>query len=136
MCAEIENVVTRLVRERVESGCSDQATLTFIKSMKRSAVRNARFGEIRRTLELLGSDYGNKFSDLVQCNVGEDGINKLGIAVRKRNTNAHENPPDITFGELEEAYGVATLVVDAVRLTLGRGAGREAKGPVVEYAKD
>ena len=120
MCAEIETIVTRLVRERVESGASDEATLHFVRSMKRSAIRNATFAEIRNTLKLLGSDYGERFSELVQSRVGEEGISKLGMAVGNRNTSAHEDPPDITFRELEEAFDVAAAIVDAVRLTLDR----------------
>ena len=118
MCAEIERVVARLVLERLEAGCSAKATLNFVRSTKRNAVRNPKYGEIRNTLNLLGSDYGQRFGDLVQREVGEEGISKLGIAVGKRNTNAHDDPPDITFRELEEAYIAATSIVDAVRVTL------------------
>ena len=118
MCAEIEWVVTRLIRERLEAGCSDDATANFLKTMRRSTVRNASFSEIRDTLALLGSTYRNKFSELVDQTIKEDGIEKLGMAVGKRNQNAHENPPDITFRELEEAFDIAARLVDAVRLTL------------------
>ncbi len=118
MCAEIESVVTRLVRRKLETGCGDRATLNFVRSLRRSAIRNATFVEIRDTLKLFGSDYGSKFSDLVHDRIGEEGISKLGIAVLKRNTNGHRSPPDITFRELEEAYNAAALVVDAVKQTL------------------
>ena len=37
MCAEIESVITRLIRERIEVGCSDEATLSFLQSMRRKA---------------------------------------------------------------------------------------------------
>ena len=118
MCAEIERVVTRLIRERLEAGCSDEAVLNYLKSTRRSAIRNAKFREIRNTLRLLGSAYEERFSGLVWSGVGEEGIEKLGMAVGKRDKDAHEDPPDVTFRELEEAYDVATQVVDAVRLTL------------------
>ena len=118
MCAEIEWIVTRLIRERLETGCSDQATSNFLKTLRRNTVRNATFKEIRKTLALLGTTYGNKFSELVDQRVGEEGISKLGITVGKRNQNAHETPPDITFREMEETFTVANNIVDAVRLTL------------------
>ena len=118
MCAEIEQVVTRLIRERLEAGCSDEATSNFLKTMRRSAVRNATFAEIRDTLTLLGITYRSKFNELIDQTVNEGDIEKLGMAVGKRNQNAHESPPDITFRELEEAFGIATCLVDAVRLTL------------------
>ena len=118
MCAEMEVVITQLIRDRVEAGCRDDATLSFVKSMKRSAVRNATYREIRRTVKLLGNRYENRFCELVGHSVGEEGIEKLGIAVDKRNEDAHKSPPDITFGELEEAFGVATLVVIAVSRAL------------------
>ena len=118
MCAEIERIVTRLIRERLEIGCSDEATSTFLKSMSRSTIRNAEISEIRDTLTLFGSEYKVKFNNLVDQTIGEEGIAKLGIAVGKRNADAHENPPDITFRELEEVFSVATKVVDAIRLTL------------------
>ena len=118
MCSEIESVVTRLIRERLEAGCSDEATANFLKTMRRGIVRNATFAEIRDTLALLGSTYRSKFGELVDQTVKEDGIEKLGMAVGKRNQNAHEAPPDITFRELEEAFSIATTMVDAVRVTL------------------
>lgn len=118
MCAEIERVVTRLIRERLGKGCSDTATSSFLQSLGRSSVRNATVSEIRNTIKLLGSQYQEKFNHLLEQTIGQEGIEKLGIAVGKRNENAHENPPDITFGELEDAFSTATKVVDAVRLTL------------------
>ena len=60
----------------------------------------------------------DKFDKLVDKDVGEDGINKLGIAVGKRDENAHTSPPDITFRELEKAFYFAKKVVEAVKLTL------------------
>ena len=118
MCGEVEQVVTRLIRERLELGCSDDATSNFLKSLRRSTVRNATFREIRGSLALFGETYRDDFSDLVYQSVGESGIEKLGMAVGKRNQDAHENPPDITYLELEEAYTVATTIVDAVQITL------------------
>lgn len=117
MCAEIEHVVTRLIRERLEAGCSDDATLNFLRTMRRSVVRNATFAEIQNTIALLGSAYRSKFSQLVDQIVEEGDIEKLGVAVGKRNQDAHESPPDITFRELEEAFSIATRLVEAVRLT-------------------
>ena len=118
MCAEIERVVTRLIRERLGKGCRDAATSSFLQSLGRSSVRNATVSEIRNTIKLLGGQYQEKFNHLLDQVVGQEGIEKLGISVGKRNENAHENPPDITFGELEDAFSIANKVVDAVRLTL------------------
>lgn len=118
MCAELEAVVTRLIRDRLKLGCSDNATLNFVNSLQRGTVRNARYREIRSTIKLLGSSYEERFCELVTSAVGEEGIGKLGIAVGKRNEDAHETPPDVTFRELEEAYSVATSVVLAVSRTL------------------
>lgn len=118
MCMEIEQVVTRLIRDRLAIGCSDTATSNFLKSMGRSSVRNAKISEIRDTIRLFGNDYGNTFNTLVDQSVGQEGIEKLGMAVRKRNENAHENPPNITFRDLQEAFSIAVKVVEAVKLTL------------------
>ena len=118
MCTEIEQVVTRLIRERLAEGCSDKATSNFLNSLTRSSVRNATISEIRNTITLMGNKYREKFNHLLDQTVGQDGIDKLGIAVGKRNENAHLNPPDITFNELEEAFSVANKVVEAVRNTL------------------
>lgn len=118
MCAEIEQVVTRLIRERIGLGCSDEATRNYLGSLRRSAVRNAKVSEIRNTLALLGNTYRDRFNNLVDRTAGEDGIEKLGTAVAKRDQDAHDQPPDITFRELEEVYGIATEVVVAVRQSL------------------
>lgn len=99
-------------------GCSDTATSNFLKSMRRSSVRNATISEIRNTIRLLGNDYRDKFNNLVDQFVGQADIEKLGIAVGKRNENAHENPPNITIIELEDVFSIATKVVEAVKLTL------------------
>lgn len=118
MCAEIEQSVTRLIRVRLEIGCSDAATSNFLKSIGHSSIRNAKIGEIRNALARFGDGYRERFDDLIDQTVDEAGVEKLGMAVGKRNQDAHDNPPDITFRELEEAFHVATAVVDAVRLTL------------------
>ena len=65
-----------------------------------------------------GDSYKERFYSLINQTIDETGIEKLGMAVGKRNQDAHSNPPDITFRELEEAYRVAADVIDAVRLTL------------------
>ena len=122
MCAEIEQSVTRLIRERLEIGCNDAATSNFLKSVGHSSVRNAKIGEIRIALSRFGDGYQERFNDLVNQTIDEAGFEKLGMAVGKRNQDAHDNPPDITFGELEEAFRVAAVVVDAVRLSLEGGA--------------
>ena len=118
MCTESERVVTRLIRDRLAIGCSDNATANFLKSLGRSSVRNATISEIRHTIHLLGNDYRDTFISLVNQFVGQEGIEKLGIAVGKRNENAHENPPNITIIELEEVFSIAAKVVEAVKLTL------------------
>ena len=119
MCAEIEQVVTRLIKERLASGSRDEPTKHYlIMSTRRSVIRNAKFSEIRNRVGFFGDAYQGRFNDLVHQSVGEDGIDKLGIAVGRRNEDAHESPPDITFSELEEAYNIANSVVDAVRITL------------------
>ena len=118
MCAEIEQVVSGLIRDRLERGCRDTATFNFLASWQRGVVRNAKIGEIKNTIGLLGREYRDTFDNLINQNVGEAGIGKLGRAVSDRNQNAHENPPDITFGELEEMIPFARKVVEAVRLAL------------------
>ena len=87
---------------------------TFLKSMRRGAVRNAKYSEIRNTIGLFGGEYRSRFEDLVDNSVGEAGIGVLGMAVDTRTKTAPETPPNITFRELEETYVVATTVVDFV----------------------
>lgn len=118
MCAEIEQVVSGLIRARLEKGCSDAATFNFLTSWQRGWVRSAKIGEIRDTIGLLGGNYKDTFNNLINQNVGDEGSGKLGRAVSDRNQNAHENPPDITFRELEDVIPFAKKVVEAVRLTL------------------
>ena len=117
MCAEIETVVTRLIKERIGRG-TDEAASNFLRSLRRSVIRNATFKEIRDKIGLLGSNYKLRFENIVDNEVGEEGISSLGNAVEKRDQAAHDVPPNITFSDLEEAYRVATIVVDAVRLVL------------------
>ena len=118
MCAEIESVVARFILQRIEVECSDIAASNFLTAVRRDLVRNARFTEIRKQISLLGEDYEKKLVALVDQTVGEDGKQKLGNAVANRNANAHERPIDITFSELQEAFDVATKIVDAVRIVL------------------
>ena len=99
-------------------GCSDTSTSNFLKSLGRSSVRNAKIPEIRNTIHLLGNDYRDTFNNLVDQFVDQEDIEKLGMAVGKRNENAHENPPNITILELEEVFSIAIKVVEAVKLTL------------------
>lgn len=118
LCAEIEAVTTRLIKERIQSGCNDSATSNFLRSLSRSAIRNAKYSEIRDTLKLLGVEYGLKFESEVGTSVGESGIETLGTAVGKRDANSHRHPPNITFRELEQVYSIATSIIEAVRVTL------------------
>ena len=122
MCAEIEQVVTRLVCERLGAGCSDEVALNFfpyfLGSRRMSSIRNARVDQIRLTLSSFGSDCQERFDELVREAMNSDDIGRLSVAVKKRNDDAHSIPPTITFQEVEETYKVATAVVDAVQLTL------------------
>ncbi len=118
MCAEIEAVVSDLIKRRLKDGCADTATSNFLSSIGRSAIRNATVSEIRDKMKLFGTEYANRFDNIIDNAIGESGREKLGVAVRNRNDNAHDKPVDITFNELEEAFQVATKVVDAVSSTL------------------
>ena len=42
----------------------------------------------------------------------------MGMAVGNRDKNAHDDPPNVTFRELEDAFKVATEVVNAAKLAL------------------
>lgn len=119
MCSEIEQAVTDLFRTRLAEGSRDASTRSYVERMLgRSVIRNARFREIRNKLDFFGNSYSQQFYDLVYQSVGEDGIERLGIAVGKRDADAHETPPSITFEELEAAFEVANIVMDAVQQTL------------------
>lgn len=118
MCAEIEKVVNGLIRDRLEKGCSDSATRNFLASLRRGVIRNATFSEIRGKMKILGPQYDSEFQTLFEKTVEEGGKEKLGIAVENRDTNAHDDPVDITLNELEDAFAVAVKMVDAVKNVL------------------
>ena len=118
MCMEIEKVVNSLIRARLAMECNDTATSNFPKLLGMRSVRNATVKEMRNALNLFGKEYKNTFNNLVRHAVNPTDIGKLKIAVKNRNKNAHEHPPDITFGELEEAFSIAVKVVEAFKLTL------------------
>lgn len=122
MCAEIEQVVTRLVVERLAVGYHDEDTSNFfpnfLKERRISSIRNATVPEIRRTLAVFSPAYGEKFDGLLSQSVKDEDVQKLRVVVEKRNASAHGIPPSITFQELEETYQAATAVVAAVRQTL------------------
>ena len=123
MCAEIESVVTALVRERIGRGIeNDEAVVNYLQSMNRSAVRNAKYREIANTLGLFGADYKTRFQTDVDARIGEGGKERLGSAVVKRNATTHNATaqPDITFAELEAAYKAAEEVVEAVKNVLSQ----------------
>ena len=118
LCAEIELVVSLLIKERIQAGCSDDAASNFLGSSRRNLVRNAKYSEISDKLGLLGETYKSRFREAVESEIGDEGIQKLGIAVGNRDNDAHHTPPDITFGELEEVFSIATSIVDAVERVL------------------
>lgn len=119
MCAEVEREVSRLFRERLAKGCQDTSALNHILwYIRRGAVSNATFQEIRGKLSRFSSEHGKNFDDYVRQSVDDAGIGRMTIAVEKRNATAHDIPPSITFQELDAAYTVAEQVVEAVRLTL------------------
>lgn len=118
MCAEVESVVTGMIRGRIERGVTDESVGNFLKSMRRGAVRNAKYSEISDKLGLFGANYKTQFQSDVNANpkVGEAGIQRLGSAVSKRDDTTHhaQAQPDITFSELEDAYKVAEEIMQAV----------------------
>ena len=119
MCAEIEQVVTDLIRRRLAKGSDDAAIASYIQKItERNVIRNAKFREISNKVGFFGSDYQEKFIGLVSNSTKEGDIDRLGLAVGKRDQVAHKRPPSITFQELDVAYTVAKQVVEAVRLTL------------------
>ncbi len=123
MCAEIEQIVTELVCEKLGSGSSDAAVFrffpNFLHSRRISSIRNARVDAIRCTVSSFGPGYQEKFDGLLRAaNVDEQGVGKLNAAVQKRNANAHSIPPVITFEELEATVKIAAAVVETVKLTL------------------
>ncbi len=111
-----------MVVERLATGYMDSETSdffpAFLKSRRTSSTRNATVEEIRNTLSCFGPTYREKFNDLVRHAVDNEGIEKLRTAVTKRNEDAHSIPPSITFQELEETYGIAVAVINAVTITL------------------
>lgn len=118
MCAEIEMVVTNLIKARVRAGCNDAVTANLLNSLRRSIVRNAQYGEIRNSLKTLSAEIADRFELLVELNVGERGKTMLGNAVAKRNESAHERPPSVTFEELEQVYSVAVAIVKSAQEVL------------------
>ena len=122
MCAEIEQVVTRLICEKLDAGQQHPEARSFFPSFldarRMGCLRNARVDEMRTTLSAFGLYYRNKFNELLDGGLSSDDINKLNAAVKKRNEDAHSTPPTITFQEVEETYDVATAVMDAVQQTL------------------
>ena len=69
ICAEIEQVVTRLVCERLDVGQHDPEARSFfpgfLDARRMSSIRNARVDEVRTTLSAFGLAYKNKFNELV-----------------------------------------------------------------------
>ena len=119
MCAEIEREVSRLFQEKLERDCQDAATLSYImRYIQRGAVANATVQEIGGKISFFGSDYGKRFDDAVRQSVGDEGVGKMSVAVKKRNATAHDVPPVIDFQEITETYQAATAIVAAVRQTL------------------
>ena len=119
LCAEIEREVSRLIRERLENGCSDAETLNYVlRYIRHGAVQNATFQEIKQKLSYFDDSFGEKFDRLVRNSIGDEGIGRLSLAVEKRNATSHDSPPSITFGELDDAFSAATVLVDSVRATL------------------
>jgi hypothetical protein len=118
LCAEIEIVITKMVFARVDA-CGDPAVAQFVKSVRGNIVRNAKHAEIGKKLLLLGDECGERYETEVNARIGPEGIAKLGMAVGTRDESAHSAPPNITFGELEEAYRVAEQIIESVRIALG-----------------
>ena len=122
MCAEIEQVVTRLVVERLAVGHRDEDTANFfpnfLQERRISSIRNATVAEIRKTLAAFSPAYREQFDGLISQAVKAEDVQKLREVVEKRNASAHGIPPNITFRELEETYDAAAAIVAAVRQTL------------------
>lgn len=119
MCAEIETIITQMIRDRVDLGGGDGAVRKFVYSVSGNLIRNAKVAEIGDKLGRFGDEFKAKYDEIIDSSVGEEGVAKLGMAVGNRDQLAHSTPPNLTFRELEEAYTVAEAVVGAARMALG-----------------
>jgi hypothetical protein len=91
----------------------------FAKTVSRGFVRNARSGEIGDVLGRFGDNCKARFQSVIGRSIGEAGLNRIGNLVRNRDSFAHLDPPDVTFGELETAFSDVLKMVDAVAQALG-----------------
>lgn len=118
LCAEIEQSITDLVYERVDRGGCDQVVAALMKARKKGMVRSAHHSEIAGTLGQLGVSIQEAYEAAVEAAVGEAGINRLGNTVGARDAISHSSPPNITLGDLRDAYVVAQQIVAAARNAL------------------
>lgn len=118
LCAEVEEIVTGLVYDRIDrSGC-DPEIISLLKARKRGVIRNASHKEIADTLGQLGVGVRDAYVNAIDNGIGERGIWHLGNAVAARDDVAHRAPPNVSLGDVRLAFEAATEVIAAVRLSL------------------
>lgn len=117
LCAEIESVISQIIHDRIGRSC-DKSAAMFFRQRRRNVIRNAKFAEIRKVVNQFGPHYEQRFSELAAQQLDDAKRTSLGNAVADRDSTAHEEPPQITFRELVDAYAAAEIVVGLVDLVL------------------
>ena len=115
LCAEVEQSITDLVYQRVDRGGCDDVVASLMKARKKGMVRSAHHAEIASTLGQLSVEVQQKYEAAVELAIGEAGINRLGSAVGARDAVSHSSPPNITLGDVRQAYEAAREVVVAAQ---------------------
>ena len=118
LCAEIEQSITDLVYQRVDRGGCDPVVANLMRARKKGMVRSANHDEIASTLGQLDISIRDSYKSTVLDAVGEAGVVRLGNAVTARDSVSHASPPSITLNDVEAAYQVGLVVVDAATQAL------------------
>lgn len=114
LCAEVEELVTRLIYQRIERGGCDEEVANMLRARRKGMVRNASSKEIADTLGQLSPRIRDTYLAAVSVAPGDEGLASLGNAVAARDLIAHSSAPAITLAEVRNAREAAIAVAQAV----------------------
>ena len=113
--------ISQIVHDRIGRSCDKSAAMLSLESDEENVVSETQsLREIRKMVgqSVWSSLRQRRFGELADQQLDEAKRTSLGNAVADRDATAHEEPPQITFRELVDAYAAAEIVVGLVDVVL------------------
>jgi hypothetical protein len=126
LCAEIEEKVTDIVKNRAFLTC-DESLANFVSTISRRVLRSVKKNELAGFVGYFGKKEQGKFNDFFMDDTGQKRVQSYDNAINARHSIAHGGSGvQVTFSELESAISVAQHILQAFEQSIYPNSDAEA----------